>query len=81
MDLFHILIIFPLKILDVTNGVPYHFLSNPYALKRLWDVILSLGIFKHGKYIDWINLSVYWVTIRTKTSAEGTRGALSLFIK
>ena len=39
MGPFHILIIFPSKIVDVTNGVTYYFLPNPYALKKFWDII------------------------------------------
>ena len=38
MDLSHILIL-PLKILDETNGVLYHFLSTAHALNRFWDAI------------------------------------------
>ena len=57
MDLLLILIIFPLKILLVTNGVLYQFLSIRCA-----------------------RISVYWANIGTKTTVEGIRGALCLFI-
>ena len=39
MDLFHILIIFPLKILDVTNGVLYHLYVS---LRYIWMVLTQV---------------------------------------
>ena len=48
------LIIFSLKILDVTNRVFYHFLSTPDALKRFWDVIPA---FKQLQEYIWIVLT------------------------
>ena len=82
MDLFHILIIFPLKILDVTNGVLYQFFVNSLFFEkvvRMW--LLSLNNFNYGMNKDRINLSVYWVNIGTKGTRKWTTGALCLFIK
>ena len=82
MDLFHILKIFPLKILDVTNGALYQFFVNSLFFEkvmRMW--LLSLNNFNYGMNKDRINLSVYWVNIGTKGTRKWTTGALCLFVK
>ena len=54
MENIRVNIIFPLKILDVTNGDLHHFLWTLYALKRFWDVIV---VFKQLLGYIWIVLT------------------------
>ena len=81
MDLFHILTVIPLKILDVTNGFIYLFCPLLMLWRGFEMQLLSLNNFKHGMYLDRINPNVYWVYVGTKTAVEGTRCILCLFIK